>query len=158
MSDSKQPGGCRCGVIRYGISESSVMNATCHCRMCQQCTGTPMLAAAAFDTTAVVSTQGTPTVYQSSTVSERAEGSECGSSLFTRYFSGGAFNRLTPIMVGTLDNPAIGQAHFHYGGESEISWMHREDGIPRIRIDVADPAEHNALFAHMIASAASQTK
>ena len=158
MSDIKHTGGCLCGAIRYETRDCPVFKGTCHCRMCQQWTGTPMLSAAAFDTTAVTFTKGSPKVYQSSAVSERGFCPECGSCLFTRYFSGGDFDRLTHIMQGTLDNPEIGQPHFHYGAESELSWMHREDGIPRIRIDVDDPAEQNALFAQMIASAASQTK
>ena len=36
--------------------------------------------------------------------------------------------------------------------------MYREDGIPRIRIDVDNPAEQNALFEKMMADATSKRK
>ena len=67
--------------------------------------------------------------------------------------SGGVFDPVIFIGVGTLDEPDLGAPNVHYGAEGELSWMHREDGVPRIRIDVTDPAEQNALFEKMIADA-----
>ena len=156
MNAAKHTGGCLCGAIRYETSQSPVFVCTCHCHMCQQWTGSPMLGAATFLNDAVSFTNGTPTIYQSSTVSERGFCASCGSSLFTRYFSGGEFDKLTHIMLGTLDDPEIGTPQFHYGAEGELSWMYREDGIERVRIDVDDPAEQNTLFARLVSEHASK--
>lgn len=157
MTAAKHTGGCLCGAIRYEISESPMIKINCHCRMCQQWTGSSMLAAATFDSQAVSYTKGTPKLYQSSSVSERGFCSDCGSSMFTRYFSGGVFDNVIHILIGTLDEPDIGEPDCHYGTESEISWMHRDDGIPRVRID-GEVTEQNALFEKMLAGVADKTK
>ncbi len=129
----------------------------CHCRMCQQWTGTPIMVSAAFDRETLSFTKGVPKHYQSSSVCERGYCAHCGSSLFTRYSTGGAFDTVIFISLGTLDDPEIGEPDIHDGAKSEISGMHREDGLPRIRIDVDDPAEQNALFDRLIADAADRT-
>ena len=38
----------------------------------------------------------------------------------------------------------------HYGAEAELSWMQREDGLARVRIDVDDPGEQNDLFERLM--------
>ena len=151
MGKNSYTGGCLCGNIRYALTEPPLFVGTCHCRMCQKWTGRPMFASATFATSAVKVLFGSPKKYKSSEVSERFFCNDCGSSLFTRYCSGGAFDSLTHIMVGTLDNPEVGKPVFHYGAESELSWMYSEDGIPRISIDVSDPAKQNDLMAELVA-------
>ena len=147
-------GGCLCGEVRYEANESVMFSVACHCRMCQQWTGSSMLGTAAFSREAVSFTKGTPKLHHSSSVCERGFCSQCGSSLFTRYYSGGVFDTVIFVGLGTLDNPDLGQPDMHYGAEGELSWMHHDDGIPRIRIDVDDPAQQNALFDQMMAHAA----
>ena len=129
MSAAKHTGGCLCGAIRYETDEAPLFIGTCHCRMCQQWTGSPMLGAASFASESVSFWKGSPKIYQSSSVSERGFCVACGSSLFTRYFSGGAFDNITHVMIGTLDDPEVGKPHFHYGAEAELSWMKRDDGV-----------------------------
>ena len=82
-------GGCMCGAIRYEARQPVLFTVMCHCHMCQQWTGSPMLGTAAFDREAVTFTKGTPKTHESSSVCERGFCGECGSSLFTKYFSGG---------------------------------------------------------------------
>ena len=65
-----------------------------------------MLATAAFDRDAVAFTAGEPRVHRSSAVCERAFCGGCGSSLFTRYASGGAFDDVIFIGLGTLSSSA----------------------------------------------------
>jgi hypothetical protein len=45
-------GGCRCGAVRFRISAPPLMSAVCHCRGCQQMTGS------AFTTTLFVPDEG----------------------------------------------------------------------------------------------------
>ena len=151
MSEVIHTGGCLCGAIRYEVRQSASGTVLCHCHMCQQWTGSPMLGTAAFDRDAVTFTKGTPKIYQSSTVMDRGFCADCGSSLFTRYFSGGVFDKGIFVAIGTLDEPDLGLPDAHYGAEGELSWMHRDDGIPRIKIDVDDPAEQNVLFEKLMA-------
>ncbi len=143
-------GGCLCGAMRYQISGEPRFSPLCHCRMCQRWTGSAMLATVAFERDAVVFTKGEPRVYWSSDVSERGFCPECGSSLFTRYASGGAFDGIIFVALGTLDDPEFVQPDVHYGAEAELSWMQREDGLARVCIDVDDPGEQNDLFERLM--------
>lgn len=54
------------------------------------------------------------------------------------------------IGLGTLDDPEIAPPAVHYGAEGELSWMRRDDGLARIRIDTDDPADQNTLFETML--------
>ena len=150
MSETNHSGGCLCGAIRYEARKAPKFSVLCHCHMCQQWTGSAMLATAAFDRDAVAFTAGEPRVHRSSAVGERGFCGECGSSLFTRYASGGAFDDVIFIGLGTLDDPEIAPPDVHYGAEGELSWMRRDDGLARICIDTDDPADQNALFERML--------
>ena len=143
-------GGCVCGTIRYEAREPILFTVLCHCHMCQQWTGSAMLGSATFARNSVVFTNGAPKIHQSSSVCERGFCGECGSSLFTRYSSDGAFDKVLFISIGTLDYPELAKPEIHYGAEGELSWMHREDGLPRIAIDVDDPAKQGALFEELM--------
>ena len=150
MSGTGRGGGCLCGAVRYETSGEPKFSPLCHCRMCQRWTGSAMLATVAFDRDVVVFTKGEPRVYWSSDVSERGFCPECGSSLFTRYASGGAFDGIIFVALGTFDDPECVRPDVHYGAEAELSWMRREDGLTRVRIDVDDPGEQNALFERLV--------
>ena len=112
-----------------------------------------MLGSAAFARDAICFTHGEPALYQASSVCDRGFCATCGSSLFTSYHSGGVFDNVYFVGLGTLDDPEIARPSMHYGAEGELSWMHRDDGLPRIRIDVDDPGDQNALFERMVAEA-----
>ena len=120
MTEANHTGGCLCGAIRYEARQSALFTVLCHCHMCQQWTGSPMLGTAAFDREAVSFTNGTPKTHLSSTVCERGFCADCGSSLFTQY-SGGVFDTVIFIGLGTLDDPDLGEPDVHYGVENEIS-------------------------------------
>lgn len=152
MNGTGRSGGCLCGAVRYETLGEPRFSPLCHCRMCQRWTGSAMLATVAFDRDAVVFTKGEPRVYWSSGVSERGFCPNCGSSLFTRYASGGAFDGIIFIAMGTLDDPESVRPDVHYGAEAELSWMRREDGLARVHIDVDDPGEQNALFKRLMAA------
>lgn len=145
-------GGCLCGAMRYYASRALQFTALCHCRMCQRWSGSAMLGTCAFERNCVTFTGIKPSLYRSSSVCERGFCSTCGSSLFTRYDSGGAFDDVIFIMLGTLDDPERAPPDIHYGTESELAWIHLEDGLPRVDIDVDDPGEQNALFDRMVAA------
>ncbi len=62
----------------------------------------------------------------------------CGSQLTARYMVA-VSEELQPHMVwvyiGTLDDPEIVSFEDHYGVESQLSWAHFDDGLPRARCD-----------------------
>ena len=156
MGETRHAGGCLCGAIRYEARQAPVFSALCHCHMCQQWSGSAMLGTATFDQEAVTFTAGEPRVHWSSPVMARGFCGDCGSSLFTRYVSGGVFDGLISIALGTLDEPEIAPPDVHYGAEGELSWMRRDDGLTRIRIDTDDPSCQNELFERMLRHVSSR--
>jgi len=62
----------------------------------------------------------------------------CGSQLTDRYLVP-VSAELQPYMVwvhiGTLDDPECVTIEDHYGVESQLSWVHFDDGLPRVRCD-----------------------
>ena len=153
MGGTKRAGGCMCGAIRYEARRARRFSVLRHCRMRRQWTGGAMLGTTAFDRDAVTFTAGEPRVHRSSSVCERGFCGDRSSSLFTRYASGGVFDEVIFIGLGALDDPETAPPAVHYGAEGELSWMRRDDGLPRIRIDTDDPADQNALFENMLRSA-----
>ena len=48
MADTKREGGCGCGHVRYRIEGEPMMVHNCHCRLCQQQTGSTSVVNAFF--------------------------------------------------------------------------------------------------------------
>ncbi len=139
MSDSpnKITGGCLCGAIRYESSEPPVKAGTCHCRMCQKSTGSAFMVMAAFSRTALRFTKGEPKLYRSASIKEKGFCPDCGSLLFDRYLvrTGKSNPDMVWVQLGTLDHPEAVSIDFHTGVESQLPWVHFDDGLPRYRCD-----------------------
>ncbi len=149
MTDKTMPitGGCLCGAVRYEASEPPIETGTCHCRMCQKSTGSAFMTMAGFSRTALRFTKGEPKLYRSSSIKEKGFCSNCGSSLFDRCLvrTGGSNPDMVWVQLGTLDHPEAVSIASHYGVESQLPWVHFDDGLPRARCD-EDP-ELAAAFA-----------
>ena len=135
-------GSCLCDAVRYELSEPPIEAGTCHCRMCQKSTGGAFMAMPKFSRPALRFTKGGPKLYRSSSIKEKGFCAICGSLLFDRYLISKS-EQITPDMVwiqlGTLDHPETVPIDFHAGVESQLPWVHFDDGLPRERSD-DDPA------------------
>jgi hypothetical protein len=138
-------GGCLCGAIRYEASEPPNLNGTCQCRKCQKWTGSAYSTFAGFPKEAFRFTQGEPKFYKSSAIMERAFCADCGSGLANRYLFPEWGGRVF-VGIGTLDDPEAVPLNFHFGAESQLSWVHFDDGLHSARCD-EDPVLAAALAA-----------
>ncbi len=142
-------GGCLCGAVRYEASEPPIETGTCHCRMCQKSTGSAFMTMARFSRTVLRFTKGEPKLYRSSSIKEKGFCPDCGSSLFDQYLVRKAARGFNPdtvfVLIGTLDRPEAVSIASHNGVESQLPWVHFNDGVPRYRCD-EDP-ELAAAFA-----------
>ena len=75
-------GGCLCGKIRYQAAQRMTGVLVCHCRMCQQATGSAFFPSALYPRETLEFTVGEPTWYASSEIAERGFCSACGTQLF----------------------------------------------------------------------------
>jgi hypothetical protein len=98
-------GGCMCGEIRYQCSAEPLYMGNCHCRDCQQATGTAYAAAMLVPRNAVT-VAGEVKYYDargdSGNIVGRGFCPNCGSRLFSRP----PIPELMGIMAGSLDDPS----------------------------------------------------
>lgn len=120
-------GGCQCGAVRYEISAAPAEVSYCHCRMCQRATGGPFGVYASVKRSAFSWTKGTPSFFDSSSVARRGFCSKCGTPLSFEYVGG-------PVMaftLGSFDEPDSIAPSAHIGCESQVSWLHIADDLPK---------------------------
>jgi hypothetical protein len=97
-------GGCRCGKVRFRISQAPLLTMVCHCTGCQH------MSASAFSTTVAVPTEGFE-VIAGAPVIGGLHGKEsrhhhcewCKSWVFTRIVPEQGF---TNVRAGALDDPS----------------------------------------------------
>jgi hypothetical protein len=99
-------GGCSCGAIRYESSGDPVTSFNCHCRACQQYTGSGFIAATLVPSATFRITKGAVREYRSigDNGSEIFRGfcENCGSPVATRL---ARLPQLVGIPAGSMDDP-----------------------------------------------------
>ncbi len=130
-------GGCLCGAIRYESSEPPIRAGTCHCRSCQKSTGSAFMVAVGFPRTALRFTKGEPKLYRSSPIKDKGFCADYGSLLVDQFLvpTGNTNPDMIWVQIGTLDHPEAVSIGFHTGVESQLPWVHFDDGLPRYRCD-----------------------
>ena len=137
-TQNKITGGCHCGAVRYEASNPPTTGGLCHCRDCQRSTGSAFEALAMFRQNEFEFVKGKPKLYQPSAIMEKGFCADCGSQLYDRYtvrLSEDFEEDMLWVHIGTLDNPEIAPIEMHTGVESQLSWLHFDDGLPRKRCD-----------------------
>ena len=137
-------GGCQCGAVRYALYVAPQKSHVCHCRMCQRATGGVFAALAGAPKAEFAWTKGTPAIFASSNLAERAFCRDCGTPLGFTYTLAEARQYVT---IGSLDDPAAAPIVIQYGVESRIPWVRFCDEVPS-EATGADPAAA-AFFATM---------
>lgn len=111
-----------CGAVRYECRAAPVVSGFCHCRRCQQLSGTAFAAVMAVPTDALKIT-GKVTYYESPADSGATVRNgfcpTCGSRLFGKSSNMPA---LIAIMVGSLDKPQEFRPGMHVFTEGAQPW------------------------------------
>jgi hypothetical protein len=120
----KISGGCACGAVRYECNLDPVVMLNCHCRNCQQASGSGYAAVAAVPKTAV-QVRGEPRYYKivgdGGTAVERGFCPNCGSQVFMK------IERLPDVLglqAGSLDDPSIYRPMMDIFTSSAQPWDH----------------------------------
>lgn len=99
-------GGCACGAVRYKCTVEPLVSWTCHCRDCQQASGSAFSALLYVPQVALTSTgasqEYTVTAPSGRTVS-REFCAECGSPVFLK---AGVRPNMIGVWAGSLDDPS----------------------------------------------------
>ena len=82
-------------------------------------------------------TKDEPKLYRSSSIKDKGFCANCGSLLFDQFLTptGNTNQDMILVQVGTLDHPEAVSIDSHTGVESQLPWVHFDDGLPRSRCD-----------------------
>jgi hypothetical protein len=123
-------GGCMCGAIRYECAAETIFMGNCHCRACQQATGTAFAAAILVPRDAV-SIAGDVKYYDvkggSGNILSRGFCPNCGSRLFGKP----ANPEFLGIMAGSLDDPVGFIPTFDFHVASAQPWDYMNPDLPK---------------------------
>lgn len=132
VADTTRKGGCGCGHVRYEVSGEPMMVHNCHCRLCQQQTGSSSVVNAFFESDRVVLLQGELTEHELKGGSGRAHTicrcKVCGTALWSWYARLGRLSY--GIRAGTLDEPGSVTPDVVIFTESKMPWVALPEGIP----------------------------
>ena len=132
MADPIREGGCGCGGVRYRIEGEPMMVHNCHCRLCQQQTGSTSVVNAFFEGDRVALLQGELTEHELKGGSGRSHTicrcKACGTALWSFY---GRLGKLSyGVRAGTLDDPDSVTPDVVIFTESKMPWVALPEGIP----------------------------
>ncbi|CAG9001432.1 MAG: hypothetical protein CENE_03452 [Candidatus Celerinatantimonas neptuna] len=131
----KLSGGCFCQTIRYQVEADDLIEAgLCHCRMCQQSSGAPVMAWVTFPFSSFRYLQGSPVVYRSSNGFQREHCPICGTQLT---FKDVIHPVNIDVTIASLDEPEHIAPDHHIWMQSNIPWFHLADHLP-VRVDDED--------------------
>jgi hypothetical protein len=123
-------GGCMCGEIRYKCTAEPIFMGNCHCRDCQQATGTAFAAAILVPRNAVTIV-GDVKYYEvtgdSGSIVGRGFCPNCGSRLFSKP----PIPELMGIMAGSLDDPSDFQPMIDFYTASAQPWDYMNPDLPK---------------------------
>ena len=97
-----RPGGCRCGRIRFEISAPPLLTMACHCKGCQQMTGSAYSVSAAIPSQGFTVTQGEPVIGGLHGEHRHFFCGYCMSWMFTRPHG---FDQFVNVRATLLDDP-----------------------------------------------------
>lgn len=130
MSD-KITGGCACGHIRYAVAGEPRYMGNCHCRDCQQATGSAYFPGVGVKDADFTLESGEPAWYEragdSGNVIARAFCPKCGSPVFLQNTTR---RHLRVLYAGSLDNPSIFKPGRNIFMKSAQHWAWPDAAVP----------------------------
>jgi hypothetical protein len=120
-------GGCLCGKLRFRVEAAALDSGYCHCRMCQQNSGAPVVAWTTFPTASFSWIAGEPASYASSAHAQRFFCAGCGSYLV---FHNAKQPAEISVNTASFDDPNAFPPRLHIYTESRIPWFHTADDLP----------------------------
>jgi hypothetical protein len=125
-------GGCGCGSVRYRAQGDPIFVNNCHCRLCQQQTGSTSVVNAFFETERLELLQGALTEH---VVPSGSGGphticrcAQCGCAIWSHYPRLGRLG--AGLRVGTLDDPVSLRPDAVIFTESAMPWAAFPPDIP----------------------------
>ncbi|MDQ4421171.1 GFA family protein [Sphingobium sp. DEHP117] len=142
MVGEVRSGGCACGAARYEIKDEPIFVNNCHCRQCQQQTGSTSVLNmfVEMEKLALVSGETTRHVVKAGSGGDHVivRCALCGTALWSHYPRLGELG--AGVRVGTLDNPADIRPDAVIYTAEKMEWLALPPGIPAFEANY-NPAE-----------------
>jgi hypothetical protein len=120
MSDTAREGGCRCGQVRFSVAQKPFVTMACHCRGCQQMTGSAFSLSALFASEAFEVTAGEPVVGALHGPTRHYYCPHCMSWMFTRPEDAEAF---VNVRATLFDDPAGLEPFMETMTSEKLAWV-----------------------------------
>lgn len=125
-------GGCACGAIRYKCVTEPLYMGNCHCRHCQQATGSAYFAAVLVRESGFSLVSGEPAWFERKADKghsmQRGFCTDCGSPLFLK---NGMHPRTWVLYAGSLDDPSQYKPSRNIYTESAQPWDLMDPDLPK---------------------------
>jgi hypothetical protein len=127
-SDRVLAGKCRCGAVRYEVSDAFLYAGNCHCSGCRAATGSAFKSFAGIEREKLTITQGQDAIaiFGEDDANDTRCGA-CGSFLFSVVSKG---ERVHVAMGSLVDTPSIRPTEHIFVG-SKAEWFEITDDLPQ---------------------------
>ena len=131
MANTRVPGACLCGAVRFSIEPPTQFCGHCHCSMCRRNHGAGYVTWLALPRARFVLESGEKelTRYASSDHGTRSFCRRCGSSLFCETTHDP--DRID-IVLANMQGPIDRRPEMHIFFDDRADWVFVDDGLPRL--------------------------
>jgi len=141
MTSKTLEGGCGCGAVRYRLNDEPIFVNNCHCRLCQQQTGTGSAVNAFIESDRLEHLSGELSEHEFKTGSGATQTvircASCGTPVWSHYRLG---RKAAAVRVGTLDDPSAVTPDAAIYVVDKPEWAPLPEGVPQFEA-YYNPAE-----------------
>jgi hypothetical protein len=154
MDDWKLPweGGCRCGEVRFKVTEPPLLGTACHCLGCQRMTASAFALSLTLRESGFEITEGEPVLGGLQQQVRHLHCPACKSWMFTRFNEPAGFMNLRPTM---LDDHAWFAPFAEFQTAEKLPWA--ATGARHSFVRWAEAADYGRLMSEYAAEAARPT-
>ena len=129
---SVRSGGCLCGAVRYEAGGEPIFSLMCHCRDCQQASGSGYVAAVRMPSDQFRITKGMPKTYRGKSDAgneiSRVFCGDCGAPLYVQVSTR---PDMVGIRVASFDDPSFFKPEANIFTKSAQPWDHMNPAVPK---------------------------
>lgn len=134
-------GSCRCGQARIRLESAPIITHACHCRLCQQDTGSAFRAVVMVETDRVALVEGRVEPFQAANGHEQMRCPDCGCVLWLHRPD--LREAIAFVGLGVLDEGGRLQPEAHFYTRSKHPWVAIPAGVAAFET-VGDPGKAGA--------------
>lgn len=120
-------GGCLCAAVRYRITGTPAISATCQCRTCRKASAAPVVPWIHLDAAHFAFTAGQPVEFNSSPDVTRTFCGRCGTPLTYRKAD---YGPAIDVTTASLDDPEQFPPVIHFWTSHRLGWVRLADDLP----------------------------